>query len=72
VTGGTLPAPVWKGFMLAATQTMPTRPLPSAPFQAASGGTTLNPLFGQVGAPVPLVSPSGVIPVGTVVPAPRE
>jgi penicillin-binding protein 1A len=66
VTGGSLPAPVWKTFMLAATQGMPIRPLPSVPLQAASqavssAGTTLDQLFGQI-AP-----PSGVIPVGTVV-----
>ena len=77
VTGGTLPAPVWKNFMLAATQRMPIRPLPSAPFQAASGGTTMDQLFNQVAAPVQLAPPanltsSGVIPVGTVVPPPRE
>ncbi|HXC30448.1 MAG TPA: PBP1A family penicillin-binding protein [Stellaceae bacterium] len=69
VTGGTLPAPVWKSFMLAATQTMPSRPLPSAPFQAVSDAPTLNGLFGQVAAPTPLVPPS-IIPVGTVVPPP--
>lgn len=75
VTGGTLPAPVWKAFMLAATEGMPIRPLPRAPFQAASGGTTMDQLFGQVAAPVQLVppgslAPSGVIPVGTLVPPP--
>ncbi len=33
VTGGTLPAAAWHQFMLAATRTMPVRPLPSAPEQ---------------------------------------
>ncbi len=31
VTGGSLPARTWRQFMLAATQGMPVRPLPSAP-----------------------------------------
>jgi penicillin-binding protein 1A len=31
VTGGSLPARAWRQFMLAATQGMPVRPLPSAP-----------------------------------------
>src|ERR1700757_5010221 len=31
VTGGSLPAQAWRRFMLAATRTMPVRPLPSAP-----------------------------------------
>jgi penicillin-binding protein 1A len=31
VTGGSLPAQTWRHFMLAATRTMPVRPLPSAP-----------------------------------------
>jgi penicillin-binding protein 1A len=63
VTGGSLPAPVWKNFMLVATQGMPVRPLPSAPVQtvASGSGTTLDQLFRQ------LAPPSGVLPVGTVV-----
>jgi penicillin-binding protein 1A len=63
VTGGSLPAPTWKNFMLAATQGMPIKPLPSGPAQtvSAGSGTTLDRLFGQ------LVPPSGVLPVGTVV-----
>jgi len=77
VTGGTLPAPVWKSFMLAATQGMPVRPLPSAPFQAASGGTTMDQIFGQVAAPAQVtppgsLAPSGVIPVGTALPPPSR
>ena len=68
VAGGSLPALVWKAFMLAATQGAPIKPLPSVPFQSASssGGTTLDRLFGQI-APA-----SGVIPVGTVVPPPND
>ena len=66
VTGGTLPAPVWKSFMLAALGNAPSMPLPSAPLQAASSGTTLDQLFGQA-AP-----PSGAIPIGTVVPPPSD
>jgi penicillin-binding protein 1A len=31
VTGGTLPAQTWRRFMLAATRSMPVRPLPSTP-----------------------------------------
>ena len=31
VTGGSLPAQAWRRFMLAATRSMPVRPLPSAP-----------------------------------------
>ncbi len=31
VTGGSLPAQTWRHFMLAATRTMPVRPLPSTP-----------------------------------------
>ena len=31
VTGGSLPAQTWRRFMLAATQAMPVRPLPSGP-----------------------------------------
>ena len=34
VTGGSLPAQTWRRFMLAATQAMPVRPLPSAPSAA--------------------------------------
>lgn len=69
VTGGTLPAPVWKGFMLTATQGMPIRPLPGGTIQTVSGGTTMDQLFGQVAPPAGLTPPS-VIPVGTVLPPP--
>jgi penicillin-binding protein 1A len=64
VTGGSLPAPLWKSFMLAATQGMPVRPLPSAPVQTVASGTTLDQIIGQ------FAPPSGVLPVGTVVPPP--
>jgi len=72
VTGGSLPAPVWKSFMLAATQGMPIRPLPggSTPTTseptAPTAGTTLDQLFGQVAPPTRL------IPVGTALPPPHE
>ena len=66
VTGGSLPAPVWKSFMLAATQGMPIKPLPSAPIQAVASGPSLDQLFGQV-AP-----PTGLIPVGTALPPPHD
>ncbi len=36
VTGGTLPARTWRSFMVAATQGMPARPLPTAPQVASS------------------------------------
>jgi penicillin-binding protein 1A len=65
VTGGVLPAPTWKTFMLAATQGMPVKPLPSAPVQTVSSGATLDQLFGQLAPP-----PSRVVPVGTVLPPP--
>jgi penicillin-binding protein 1A len=40
VTGGTLPARTWHNFMLAATQGMPVRPLPTAPQVASAGSST--------------------------------
>jgi penicillin-binding protein 1A len=36
VTGASLPAQTWRHFMLAATRTMPVRPLPSAPLPPAA------------------------------------
>ena len=36
VTGGSLPAQAWRRFMLAATKSMPVRPLPGAPNMTAS------------------------------------
>jgi penicillin-binding protein 1A len=70
VTGGSLPAPAWKSFMLAATQGMPVKPLPSAPLQAASA-PSLDGLFGQL-APPPGVLPAGLLPAGTVLPPPHD
>ena len=64
VTGGSLPAQAWRRFMLAATKSMPVRPLPSAPLPPvgavaeaprAAGGlfdNILN-LFGGGSAPQP-------------------
>ena len=55
VTGGSLPALIWRRFMLAATQGMPVRPLPAAPAPAArvvaaapsgSGGGLFDNFFG--------------------------
>jgi penicillin-binding protein 1A len=65
VTGGSLPAPVWKGFMLAVTQGMPVRPLPSAPLQDTAA-PTLDRLIGQLSPPV------GLLPAGTVLPPPHN
>jgi penicillin-binding protein 1A len=48
VTGGTLPAPTWRQFMLAATAGMPVRPLPTAPLPAAQ--------------PIPLAPPTPLVP----------
>src|SRR5262249_60527282 len=58
VTGGSLPAQTWRRFMLAATRTMPVRPLPSAPPPPArvaavtppgSGGRLFYNFFGPFG-----------------------
>ena len=55
VTGGSLPAQAWRGFMLAATRAMPVRPLLSAPLPPArvaadapprSGGGFFDNFFG--------------------------
>jgi penicillin-binding protein 1A len=40
VTGGSLPAIAWRRFMLAATQTMPVRPLPDVPAAALEAAAT--------------------------------
>src|SRR5262249_9968962 len=73
VTGGTLPAPVWKNFMLVATQGVPIKPLPGAPLQGGAAeappATDLGHLFGRVAAPGP---PTPLIPIGTVLPRPRD
>src|SRR5262249_38722835 len=47
VTGGSLPAFVWRNFMLAATRDMPIRPLPSAP----APDTALDQLLSWFGGP---------------------
>jgi len=71
VTGGTLPAPAWRAFMLAATQGMPVRPLPSAPAPVAAAATGLDNLFGFLSPPVP--DPNArALPTGTLVPPPRD
>ena len=77
VTGGSLPAPAWKSFMLAATQGMPVRPLPggSPPAiaqPAASAPTSLTNLFGTLTAPTTAAATTTTIPLapGTVVPPP--
>jgi penicillin-binding protein 1A len=41
VTGGSLPAQTWRRFMLAATQAMPVRPLPSTPRAVAGSSAAL-------------------------------
>ena len=58
VTGGSLPAQAWRRFMLAATQAMPVRPLPSTPLPPAgvmaaapprTGGGFFENFFGLFG-----------------------
>jgi penicillin-binding protein 1A len=71
VTGGTLPAPVWKSFMLAATQGMPVRPLPSAPLHEASTAAPLVATAPQ-GPPVQFFGILQPPTPGTVVPPPRD
>ena len=84
VTGGSLPAPAWRAFMLAATKDMPVRPLPEgappiASLQppatvqpAAAAPTSLDNLFGLLAPPTPTAATAGPIPLvpGTVVPPP--
>src|SRR6516162_9773083 len=59
VTGGSLPAQTWRRFMLAATQSMPVRPLPAVPTPPArvvvatppaSGGGLFDNFFGLFGS----------------------
>ncbi|HYM73333.1 MAG TPA: PBP1A family penicillin-binding protein [Stellaceae bacterium] len=69
VTGGSLPASVWHAFMLAATQGMPVRSLPSAPAPVAATATSLDNLFGWLSPPAPS---AGALPPGTLVPPPRN
>jgi penicillin-binding protein 1A len=71
VTGGTLPAPAWRAFMLAATQNIPAKPLPSALAPVAAAATGLDTLFGLLSPPAP--DPNArTLPVGTLVPPPRN
>ena len=49
VTGGSLPAQTWRRFMLAATQAMPVRPLPSAPSPPAGVLASAPPRTGGAG-----------------------
>jgi penicillin-binding protein 1A len=73
VTGGSLPAPVWKSFMLAATQGMPVKPLPAATIQAVAAPGSLDQLFQQfTPPPTPLLPARTVLPAGTVLPPPRD
>ncbi len=86
VTGGSLPAPAWRAFMLAATQNMPVRPLPggappavsiqpAATVQpAAAAPTPLDNLFGLLSPPTTATATARPIPLvpGTVVPPPRN
>jgi penicillin-binding protein 1A len=55
VTGGTLPAALWRNFMLEATRGMPVRPLPSGSAPSdANGESALDQLFGWLtGAETP-------------------
>ena len=79
VTGGSLPAPAWKSFMLAATQGMPIRPLPGGSPRAiaqpvALAPTSLTNLFGTLTAPTTAAATTTTIPLapGTVLPPPRN
>jgi penicillin-binding protein 1A len=61
VTGGSLPALAWRRFMLAATQSLPVRPLPGLPPQpaaASSGGLfdRLLDFLGRASHPAPVVA----------------
>ena len=75
VTGGSLPAPAWKSFMLAATQGMPVRALPGgAPAQAVATPAAASPappvrFFGYA----PSFATTAIPPTaGTVLPPPRN
>jgi penicillin-binding protein 1A len=80
VTGGTLPAPAWRAFMLAATQGMPVKPLPSRPSPAAPSppeGSSIDHLINSIssglGSPAPVAATTGGgLPPGTIVPPPRD
>jgi penicillin-binding protein 1A len=76
VTGGSLPAPAWKAFMLAATQGMPVRPLPGNAPQIATTQPAATPgnFFGLLSPPTTAAATTTTIPLapGTVVPPPRN
>ena len=61
VSGGSLPAAAWRNFMLAATNGLPVRPLPSAP--TGTEESPLDRLFGWLAAPSP--TPAGTSPAAT-------
>jgi penicillin-binding protein 1A len=58
VTGGSLPALAWRNFMLAATKTLPPKPLPSAAPQESG----IDRLLGWLGTPAD-ATPAGALPV---------
>ncbi len=67
VTGGSLPAAAWRGFMLAATRAMPVRPLPGpGPISAVNAGTPAPP------EESPLDRLFGWLAPGAVVPPPAD
>jgi penicillin-binding protein 1A len=76
VTGGSLPAPVWKSFMLTATQGMPVRPLPGGAPQPIAvlqpAATAPGNFFGLPAQPTTAAATITTIPLapGTVVPPP--
>jgi len=76
VTGGSLPAPVWKAFMLTATQGMPVRPLtgggPQTAAPPAATAPTAGNFFGLLSPPTTAAATTTTIPLapGTVVPPP--
>ena len=79
VTGGSLPAPAWKSFMLAATQGMPIRPLPGSAPQTANvqpvAATPTPPVnFFGLPSPTTAAATTTTIPLapGTIVPPPRN
>jgi len=67
VTGGSLPAIAWRRFMLAATQGMPLRALPSAPVPEQSG---LDRLFGWLAPPAAIPASERLPPGLPVAPPP--
>jgi penicillin-binding protein 1A len=75
VTGGSLPAPAWRSFMLTATQGMPIRPLPGGAPQTATvqpAAATPGNFFGLLSPPTTAAAATTTIPLspGSVVPPP--